>query len=87
MKPKDLSEQIKKGLPDAKVSVIDLTGGGDHFEVEVISSAFEGLSQLQRHRIVHAPLKEVLGGALHALTLHTRTPEESSADAGGGNHG
>ncbi|MGD8376424.1 MAG: BolA family protein, partial [Acidobacteriota bacterium] len=51
-------------------------GGGDHYEVEVISTAFEGMVRLQRHRLVYAPLKDVLGGELHALSLQTRTPEE-----------
>ena len=71
-------ERIVAALPDAQVVVQDLTGGGDHYQVSVISSAFAGVSALKRHRMVYAPLKDVLGGTLHALALSTLTPEEAN---------
>jgi stress-induced morphogen len=76
IEPDEIRRRIRAALPDAQVTVRDLTGGGDHYEVEVISTAFEGMVRLQRHRLVYAPLKDVLGGELHALSLQTRTPEE-----------
>lgn len=76
IEPDEIRRRIRAALPDAQVTVRDLTGGGDHYEVQVISTAFEGMVRLQRHRLVYAPLKDVLGGELHALSLQTRTPEE-----------
>jgi len=76
IEPQEIRRRIVGALPDAQVKVQDMTGGGDHFEVEVVSTAFDGLIQLQRHRLVYEPLKDVLGGDLHALSLRTRTPGE-----------
>lgn len=71
-------DRIVAALPDAQVVVQDLTGGGDHYQVRVISSAFAGVPPIKRHRMVYAPLKDVMGGALHALALSTLTPEEAN---------
>ena len=38
--PNQVSEMIKASLPDAEVAVEDLTGGGDHYQVTVVSSKF-----------------------------------------------
>jgi stress-induced morphogen len=74
--PEEIRRRIEQALPGASVAVRDLTGGGDHYEVDVVSAAFAGMATLQRHRLVHAPLRDVLGGALHAIALRTRTPDE-----------
>ncbi len=50
--------------------------GGTHWRIIIISSQFEGLSQLQRHRLVYQVLSDELNGQIHALTLKTLTPEE-----------
>lgn len=44
-------------------------GGESHFNVRIRSSAFDGLSRLQRHRAVHAALGGELIGRIHALAL------------------
>jgi acid stress-induced BolA-like protein IbaG/YrbA len=36
--PDQVEAMIKTGLPDAQVQVQDLTGGGDHYQVTVVSS-------------------------------------------------
>jgi stress-induced morphogen len=72
----ELERRIRSALPDAEIVISDLTGGGDHYAVEVISKAFAGVSTVMRHRMVYAPLRDILGGPLHALQLATRTPEE-----------
>lgn len=72
----DMRSRILAHLEDAQVKIYDLTGGGDHYQVEVTSSAFVGKSSIQRHRMVYAALKDVLSaGDLHALALSTKVPE------------
>ena len=67
---------IEKGMPDARVEV---TGpDGVHFEAVVVSPAFAGKLPLARHRMVYATLGELMGGAIHALSLKTLTPEEAA---------
>jgi stress-induced morphogen len=72
----ELERRIVEAMPDAEVRVQDLTGGGDHYRVEIVASAFEGQPALKRHRMVYGLFEDVLGGALHALSLDTRAPGE-----------
>ena len=66
---------IEKGMPDARVEVVG--PDGVHFEALVVSAAFAGKMPLARHRMVYATLGELMGGAIHALSLKTLTPEEA----------
>ncbi len=67
---------IKKVLPDAVVSVEDLSGGGDHLQVKVISSSFIGLSRIKQHQLVYGALQQHLASeAIHALALNTSIPK------------
>jgi BolA protein len=52
--------------------------GETHFRVEIISPAFEGLSLIERQRLVHDVLSAELFGRVHALSLTTQTPEEAA---------
>jgi acid stress-induced BolA-like protein IbaG/YrbA len=68
---------IETGLPGARVAVRG--DDGVHFEADVVSEAFRGKLPLARHRMVYATLGERMGGAIHALSLRTLTPEENSS--------
>ena len=71
----ELSAAIKRAIPDSKVTVEDLSGGGDHLQVDVVSPAFAGLSLIRQHQMVYGALKEELATeAIHALALNTSTP-------------
>ena len=76
--PEDIHSRITEALPGATVDVQDMTGGGDHYEISIVAEQFAGKTLIARHRMVHAPLKDVLGGALHAIKLDTRTPDEAA---------
>jgi acid stress-induced BolA-like protein IbaG/YrbA len=79
-----IGELIRGALPDADVEVVDVKGTGDHFEARVVSAAFEGLSMIEQHQRVYAPLKAHLAtGELHALALKTYTPSAWSRRPGG----
>lgn len=51
-------------------------GSESHFKVTVVSREFDGKLPVARHRILNRLLAEELAGAVHALSLHTYTPEE-----------
>ena len=53
-------------------------GGETHFNVTVVSVAFEGENRIGRQRMVHAALSEELAGPIHALSLRCLTPEETA---------
>ncbi|MBV8915212.1 MAG: BolA family transcriptional regulator [Acetobacteraceae bacterium] len=71
----EIEAMIKAALPDAKVTVEDLAGDGDHYAATVISEAFRGRSRVQQHQMVYAALQGRMGGALHALALQTSSPD------------
>jgi len=50
--------------------------GQSHFNVRVVSAAFEGKSRVERQRLVYQALAEEMKGPIHALALQTRTPNE-----------
>ena len=52
------------------------SGSESHFKVTVVSAEFDGKLPLARHRVLNQLLKEELEGPVHALSLHTFTPEE-----------
>jgi BolA family transcriptional regulator, general stress-responsive regulator len=51
---------------------------GGHFRVTLVSTAFEGRPQLERHRLVYAAVAPLMGRGIHALNIVARTPEEVS---------
>lgn len=51
--------------------------GETHFNVEVVSGRFEGLTSIKRHRLVYKVLEEELRSPVHALSLITKTPAEA----------
>jgi BolA protein len=51
-------------------------GSESHFKVVLVSASFAGKPLVQRHRAVNGALATELQGAVHALALHTMTPEE-----------
>ena len=51
-----------------------------HFDVRIVSTAFEGVMRVQRHRMVTNVLKDEIGNPVHALALKTLTPEEAAKD-------
>lgn len=56
----------------------DGSQGETHFQVRLVSAAFEGLSRVERQRRVYAALAEELAGPVHALSLAALAPSETA---------
>jgi len=54
-------------------------GGAGHFNVEIVAEAFVGKSLIQRHRLVHEALDDILQSEIHALSIKASTPTESAS--------
>jgi stress-induced morphogen len=65
---------LEAAFPGGAIDVVDRTGGGDHFQVTVVSDRFEGLALVQQHRLVNSTLAGPLAdGSIHELRITTRT--------------
>jgi BolA protein len=53
-------------------------GGESHFNLTVVSAAFEGQGRVQRQRAVNGLLRDELTGPVHALSIKALTPAEAS---------
>ncbi len=64
---------LAEAFPGDEVAVQDRTGGGDHFQVTVVSSRFVGLSLIDQHRLVNTALAAPLAdGTIHELRIETK---------------
>jgi stress-induced morphogen len=74
VQPDAIRVLLTQAFPDAAaVDVEDRTGTGDHFQVTVVSPAFDGLSLLDQHRRVNDALAMPLqDGSIHELRIKTK---------------
>ncbi len=71
----EVKTAIQRILPNADVTVEDLSGTGDHLQVTVVSSRFTGLSRVRQHQLIYEALSDKIASeAIHALALNTSTP-------------
>jgi acid stress-induced BolA-like protein IbaG/YrbA len=70
-----ITASIKERMPDA---VVEVSGGGGHWRIGVVSTSFAGKSMLEQQRLVLSAIKHLINGAsppIHAVdSLTTRTP-------------
>ncbi|PIE15814.1 MAG: BolA family transcriptional regulator [Rhodobacterales bacterium] len=74
----EIENRIRAHFPDAKITITDLAGDGQHWAAEVIDESFRGKNRVQQQRAVYAALKDEMEGSsapLHALALTTKAPE------------
>ena len=82
----DIETALRDGLQPQELEVRDdshLHAGhagareGRHFHVRVVSTRFEGLSRVARHRLVYDALHVLIPRGIHALAIDARTPGET----------
>ena len=75
--PEEIKTTLAKSLPVTLVETQDLTGGGDHWQLIVVSPAFEGKGLIEQHRMVNDALQEPMQDErIHALSLKTFSPAQ-----------
>ena len=70
----ELRSYIMDGLTSDYVKVQG--DDGQHFEAVIVSSTFTGKNKVQQHQLVYQALGERMRTEIHALSIHTFTPEE-----------
>ena len=83
-----IEEKVDAALAPSHLEVLNESGSHNvppgsesHFRIVVVSEAFAGERLVARHRRVNGVLADELAGPVHALALHTYTPEEWQARA------
>lgn len=75
--PEEIKATLAQSLPVSLVETQDLTGGGDHWQLIIVSPVFEGKGLLEQHRLVNEALKEPMKDErIHALALKTYSPTQ-----------
>lgn len=84
----NLEAQVRAALPIEFLQIINEShmhrgpaNAETHFKLVIVSPVFEGQRSVRRHQQVYAALGEEFRTGLHALALHTYTPQEW-ADSG-----
>ncbi|AVO38887.1 BolA/IbaG family iron-sulfur metabolism protein [Pukyongiella litopenaei] len=78
MSAHEIEALIRSAFPQAKITITDLAGDGNHYAAEVIDESFRGQNRVQQQRAVYAALKGKMDGPtgdLHALALTTKAPD------------
>jgi BolA protein len=81
-----LRSALEQAFAPTKLEIIDDSAahaghagarGGGHYRVMLVAEAFRGHSRLARHRLVYAVVAPLMTGAVHALNIVARTPDEA----------
>lgn len=80
---RELETRLERELAPERLEVVNEShmhnvpaNAQTHFKVVAVSTAFEGVRKVRRHQQIYALVDDLLAGELHALALHTYTPEE-----------
>jgi acid stress-induced BolA-like protein IbaG/YrbA len=70
------TETVRKILADGlEHEYLHLTGDGRHFDLTIVSGAFQGLGKIQQHQMIYKVLGDLMIEDVHALNIKTFTPE------------
>jgi BolA protein len=82
-----IRERLITTLQPAELEIIDesakhaghagAASGGGHFIVNIVASAFNDKTLIQRHRLVYDAVDDIMHREIHALSIQAKTPEES----------
>lgn len=81
-----IEERLRNALIPERLEIIDDSAAhaghagareGGHFTVRLVSRAFVGKTPIQRHRLVHAAVADLIHREIHALSIQARTPDEA----------
>ena len=78
---------LKAALPIDEIAIEDAShvhaghagaaSGGGHFKLTLVSSSFDGLNRVARHRLIYAALNRHIPTEIHALTIEAHSPAEA----------
>ena len=76
MSANEIEELILKTFPNAKITIDDLRGDGDHYAAQIITEEFKCKTRVQQHQMIYNAMEGKVGKELHALALNTSAPKD-----------
>ena len=76
MNIEEIKQRLNSNFINDKVEVFDSRGTGDHFSIIVISDRFDGVSLVNRHRMIYSIFEDKIVNEIHALQIQTYTLQE-----------
>ncbi len=72
MTPEAIQKILTERLPGAEVTVEDMTGTADHWQIQVMWNGFKGKPLMAQHKMVNQALSaELENGSIHAVKIKT----------------
>ncbi len=81
-----IEQRLRAALEPERLAILDDSAAhaghvgareGGHFTVDVVSATFAGKTLIQRHRLVHAAVADLMRREIHALSIRAWAPEEA----------
>ena len=79
----EVMKRIRETLSPIKLSLVNTSAKhkghkakGSHYDLLVVSELFIGVSALQRQKIIHSLLKDLIGKKIHALKMELKDPTQ-----------
>ncbi|MEM7220155.1 MAG: BolA/IbaG family iron-sulfur metabolism protein [Pseudomonadota bacterium] len=70
-----IAQCVRDGI---EVASVEVSGEGGRFDIEVVSTAFDGLNRVKKQQLVYATIKHLISeGSVHAVTIRALTPAEA----------
>jgi BolA protein len=84
---REMLSRLRRALDPARIELVDDSekhrghgghnpAGESHFSLAVESPAFAGKSRIERQRLVHKALGDLLDSRVHALSIRATAPGE-----------
>ena len=87
-----IEQRLRAALAPERLEIVDDSAAhaghagareGGHFTVRIVSAAFTGKTLIQRHRLVHAAVADLMRREIHALSIEARAPDETRSSTPG----
>ena len=76
MLKEDMKDRLIKLFPNSQIKITDMTMECNHFSIMIISDLFNGLSLIERHKLIYQEFQEEITTSIHALQIKTFTKLE-----------
>ena len=67
IKKNELENIVQVKFPNSTFECIETISDGDHWKLVISSPEFEGMTRLQKHRVVNERMKEEIDRQIHSI--------------------